>query len=330
MSATQAAKRPFSDSFFSADLAGRRSGDRPRDRARARPPARRDRAHRLGEHRLARRARGAGLGDDQQIRRRLSGQALLRRLPVRRHRREARDRARLPPVRLPLRQRAAQFRQPGQSGRLHGADAARRHLHGPRSRLRRAPDPRLAGQHVGQLVQRRAATTCGADDQRIDMDEVERARPRAQAEADRRRRLGLFALLGLRALPRDRRCGRRLLHGRHRAFRRARRRRRASLAVPACPCRDHDDAQDPARTARRHDPDQRRGARQEDQLGDLPGPPGRAADARHRRQGGRLRRGAAAGVQALRPRRSSRTPRRSPTRSQSGGSTSSPAAPTTT
>ena len=53
-----------------------------------------------------------------------------------------------------LRQRAAQFRLPGQPGRVHGADEARRHLHGPRSRLRRPPDPRLAGQHVRQVVQR--------------------------------------------------------------------------------------------------------------------------------------------------------------------------------
>ena len=168
------------------------------------------------------------------------------------------------------------------------------------------------------------------DDQRIDMDEARAARPRAQAEGDHRRRLGLFALLGFRPLPRDRRCGRRLLHGRHGAFRRARRRRRASVAVPACARRDDDDAQDPARPARRHDPDQRRGAREEDQLGDLPGPPGRAADARHRRQGGRLRRGAAAGVQALRPRR--RRERQGARRHGRvrAASTSSPAAPTTT
>ena len=52
-----------------------------------------------------------------------------------------------------LRQCAAEFRQPGQSGRVHGADAAGRHLHGPRSRRRRPSDPRLAGQHVRPLVQ---------------------------------------------------------------------------------------------------------------------------------------------------------------------------------
>ena len=85
-----------SNSFFSAAARRRRSGDRPRDRIRDRPAARRDRAHRLGEHRVARRARGAGFGDDQQICGRLPGQTLLRRLPVRRHCREAGDRARLP------------------------------------------------------------------------------------------------------------------------------------------------------------------------------------------------------------------------------------------
>ncbi len=48
------------------------------------------------------------------------------------------DRARLPPVRLPLRQRPAQFRQPGQPGRVHGAHGARRHVHGSRPRGGRA------------------------------------------------------------------------------------------------------------------------------------------------------------------------------------------------
>ena len=58
-------------------------------RLRARPPARRDRADRVGEHRQPRGAGGAGLGADQQIRRRLAGPALLRRLPVRRCRRDS-------------------------------------------------------------------------------------------------------------------------------------------------------------------------------------------------------------------------------------------------
>ena len=47
-----------------------------------------------------------------------------------------------------------------------------------------------------------------------------------------------------------------LFRRRHRAFRRAGRRRRPSLAVSARPCRHHDHAQDLARAARRHDPHQ--------------------------------------------------------------------------
>ena len=165
------------------------------------------------------------------------------------------DRARLPTVRLPVRQCAAEFRQPGQPGRVHGADAARRHVHGPRSRGGRASDPWLAGQHVRPLVQ-------GGPLRRRSDDAPDRhgsgrgAGARAQAETHHRRRLGLCAPLGLRPLPRDLRRGRRLFRRRHRPFRRAGRRRRPSLAVPARPCRHHHDPQDPARPARRHDPHQ--------------------------------------------------------------------------
>ena len=52
--------------------------------------------------------------------------------------------------------------------------------------------------------------------------------------------------------------------------------------------------------------------RQEDQLGGVPRPAGRAADAHHRRQGRRLRRGAAARLQDLRPATSSTMRGRSP------------------
>ena len=47
----------------------------------------------------------------------------------------------------------AELRQPDESGRVPGAAAARRYLHGAGSRRRRTPDPRLAGQHVRQMVQ---------------------------------------------------------------------------------------------------------------------------------------------------------------------------------
>ena len=77
--------------------------------------------------------------------------------------------------------------------------------------------------------------------------------------------------------------------------------------------RHHDDAQDPARPARRHDPVPR-GVRQEPQLVGLPRQPGRPADARHRRQGGGVRRSAAAGVQGLPAADRRATPRRWPRR----------------
>jgi hypothetical protein len=53
------------------------------------------------------------------------GPPLLWRLPVCRHRREPRHRPGQGAVRLRLRQRAAQFRQPGQPGRVPGAAAPR-------------------------------------------------------------------------------------------------------------------------------------------------------------------------------------------------------------
>ena len=84
--------------------------------------------------------------------------------------------------------------------------------------------------------------------------------------------------------------------------------------VAARPCRDHHDAQDAARPARRPDPVQRRGAGEEAQFGGLPGHAGRPADACDRGQGGGVRRGAAPVVQASTPRTWSKTPRRWPKR----------------
>ena len=88
----------------------------------------------------------------------------------------------------------------------------------------------------------------------IDMDEVARDRARAQAEADRRRLVGLPAPARLRALPRDRRRGRRAADGRHGALRRARRRRPAPEPGAARRRRHHHDPQDDRRRPRRHDP----------------------------------------------------------------------------
>ena len=72
-------------------------------------------------------ARGAGLGADQQVRRGLPGQALLRRLRGRRRRRAARDRPRQGAVRRRARQRPAARRRAGQQRRLPRAARAGRH-----------------------------------------------------------------------------------------------------------------------------------------------------------------------------------------------------------
>ena len=114
------------------------------------------------------------------------------------------------------------------------------------------------------------------------------ARPRAPPEAHRRRLVRLPAPARLRRVPRDRRRGRRLPHGRHGALRRAGRRRPAPQPGAARPRRHHHHAQDARRPARRRHPVQRRRPREEDQLRRLPRPAGRPAGARHRGQGGRL------------------------------------------
>ena len=74
----------------------------------------------------------------------------------RRRGRDAGHRARQEALQVPLRQRAAALGQHRQPGSVHGADAARRHLHGAQPGGRRAPDARLAGQPVRQVVQGRA------------------------------------------------------------------------------------------------------------------------------------------------------------------------------
>ena len=226
-------------------------------------------------------------------------------------------------------QRSTQFRQPDEPGGVSGAAAARRYLHGPRSRRRRPSHPRFARQHVRQVVQGLAlhGAARGPDHRHGCGGEAGR---RGAAEADHRRRFGLFAHLGFQALSRDRRQRRRLFPGRHGAFRRPRRRRRPCLAGAACPCHHDDHAQVAARSARRPDPDQRRGARQEAELGDLPGPAGRSADACDRGQGGRVRRSAAAGLQDLCEERRRERQGAGGKRCARRASTSSPAAPTTT
>ena len=137
------------------------------------------------------------------------GPPLLRRLPVRRHRRAARHRPRQEAVRLRLRQRAAELRLAGQPGRVHRAGAAGRHHPRPQPRRRRPPDARLARQPVGQVVQ--AGLVHGASRHAPHRHgRGLQARPRASPAHHHRRRLGLSAPVRVRRLPRHRRRGRRL------------------------------------------------------------------------------------------------------------------------
>ena len=136
-----------------------------------------------------------------------------------------------------------------------------------------------------------AAYEVSKEDYRIDMDEVARLARAVLAEADHRRLVGLPAAAGLRAVPGDRRRGRRLPAGRHGALRRAGRHRAAPVPGAARARHDHHHPQDPRRPPRRRHPVQRPGDRQEDQLRGVPRPAGRPARTRHRRQGRRLQDG---------------------------------------
>ncbi len=88
-----------------------------------------------------------GLGADQQVRRGLPGQALLRRQRLHRRGRGPRPRAGQGPVRRRARQRAAPLGGQRQRGGLPGPARAGRQGHGHEPRPRRPPHPRLAGQH---------------------------------------------------------------------------------------------------------------------------------------------------------------------------------------
>ena len=137
------------------------------------------------------------------------------------------------------------------------------------------------------------------DDHLIDMAEVEKLAKEHRPKIIIAGGSAYPRIIDFRRFPRHRRRGRRLSHGRHGAFRRSRCRRRASEPVSARPCGDDDDAQDAARAARRRHPHQRRGIGEKTQFRGVPRHAGRPADARHRRQGGGVRRGVAAVVPAL-------------------------------
>ncbi len=189
------------ENFQTAPLAEVDPADRRRARRRAAPPAGHPGDDRLGELRPAGGARGGRLGADQQVRRGLSRPPLLRRLRGGRRRRAAGDRAGQGAVWRRARKRPGPRRRPGQQRRLHGADRARRHdpRDGPRSR--RPPQPRDEAERLRQALRagrlprqpRGPAGRHGGG---------RAACPRAPAEADHRRLVGLSAPARLRRLPR--------------------------------------------------------------------------------------------------------------------------------
>ena len=124
-----------------------------------------------------------------------------------------------------------------------------------------------------------------------------------EARADRGRVDGVRPHHRSPALPRDRRLGGGALHVRRRPSGRPHRRWRAPEPGRRGRRRHLHHAQDAARPARRGHPVRGR-AGQEDRQRGVPRAAGRAARARHRGQGGGLRRGGAPGVRPVRRRRS--------------------------
>ena len=233
-------------------MAGDAGGDRT--------PGRPHRADRVRELREPRRARGAGFGAHEQVRRGLPRQALLRRLRVRRHRRGARDRAREEALRRRVRERPAALGIAGEPGRLRGGDEAGRRDARDVARPRRSSHARLGGQLLGEDLPGVPLRARRARGDRLRPGRAPREGP--QAEADRRRRLRLLAHDRLEALPPDRRRRRRAPDGGHRAPGGAGRGRPLSEPGRHRRLRHHHDAQDAARPARRDDP-RRQGARED-------------------------------------------------------------------
>ena len=229
-------------------------------RPRAAPAAARPRADRERELRQPRGDRRHGHAADQQVRRGLSGPALLRRLRGGGRGRAAGHRPAEAALRRRARQRAAALGRAGQLRRVHGRHQAGRHHHGHVAAPRRPPLARGGGQpqrcHLARGALRR-----GSGHRPHRLRRRARAGQAGAAQAHHRRRQRLCPHHRLRGVPLDRGRGRRDLPGGHGALRRAGRRRRLSVARAACPGRHQHDAQDAARAARGPHP-LHRGARQ--------------------------------------------------------------------
>ncbi len=123
---------------------------------RTQSPGRSYRADRVGELHQSARARGSRVGAHQQVCRRLSRQALLRRLRIRRCGGEPGDRSGEAAVRRRLCQCTAAFRQPGERRRVPGAAQSGGYHPRHESRSWRPFDAWRQGEFLRQVVQSRA------------------------------------------------------------------------------------------------------------------------------------------------------------------------------
>ena len=200
---------------------------------------------------VARRPRGAGLRPDQQVRRGLPRQALLRGLRVRGQGRAARHRPREGALLGRARQRPAALGLAGQHGRVPHGPEARRHdpRHGP---LPRRPSDARPSTRPSRAASTRSSPT--ASGRRTSGSTTTRSPRLAREHRPKMIIAGASAYAArdrLREIRRDRQRGRRRPDVRHRSHRRSRHRRPARVPGSARSLRHHDDAQDAARTPRR-------------------------------------------------------------------------------